>query len=97
MQQYFLGRPPTLPADHSKLDSCFIQDVNNILDGTIMTPFTQFTKIWRMRNNGSVVWPHGTHLVWIGGNLLSKTLSCDIKVRIYDILISLELSALSYI
>ncbi|KAL8118394.1 protein JOKA2-like isoform X2 [Apium graveolens] len=80
MQQYCLGRQTTFPADHSKLDSCFILDVSNILDGTIITPSTQFTKIWRMKNNGSVVWPHGTHFVWIGGNLFSKTISCDLKI-----------------
>ncbi|KAK1363163.1 Next to BRCA1 protein 1 [Heracleum sosnowskyi] len=79
MHQYCLGRPSALPADHSKLDSCFIQDVT-ILDGTIMTPSTRFTKVWRMRNNGSVVWPHGTRLVWIGGNMLGKALSCGIEI-----------------
>ncbi|XP_017218783.1 protein JOKA2 isoform X1 [Daucus carota subsp. sativus] len=82
MQEYCLGQSlPTLPEYHSrmKLDSCFIKDVN-ILDGTIMTPSSHFTKIWRMRNNGRVVWPHGVHLVWIGGNMLSKALSRDIKI-----------------
>ncbi|KAK1363161.1 Ubiquitin-associated (UBA)/TS-N domain-containing protein [Heracleum sosnowskyi] len=79
MQQNFLGRPSALPADLSKLDSCFIQDVN-IPDGTIVTPSTRFTKVWRMRNNGSVVWPHGTHLVCIGGNIFSKALSCGIEI-----------------
>ncbi|KAK1373868.1 PB1 domain, Zinc finger, ZZ-type, UBA-like, Next to BRCA1, central domain protein [Heracleum sosnowskyi] len=74
-----LGRSPTLPADHAKIDSCFILDVN-ILDGTIMKPLTHFTKIWRMRNNGSVAWPHGTNLLWIGGDQLSKTLFCDLKI-----------------
>ena len=77
--QHRLGRPPTLPADHAKLDSCFILDVN-ILDGTILTPLTHFTKIWRMRNNGAVAWPHGTKLLCIGGDKLSKTHSCDLKV-----------------
>lgn len=74
-----LGRAPTLPADHAKLDSCFILDVN-ILDGTIMTPLSNFKKIWRMRNNGAVAWPCGTSLLWIGGDKLSKTLSCDLKI-----------------
>ncbi|KAL3529523.1 hypothetical protein ACH5RR_008845 [Cinchona calisaya] len=63
----------------SKLDSRFIQDVN-ILDGTIMAPSTPFTKIWRMRNNGSVVWPQGTLLVWIGGDKLSDIFSVDIEI-----------------
>lgn len=50
-----------------KLDSRFILDVN-IIDGTMMAPSTAFTKIWRMRNNGTSVWPKGTELVWIGGD-----------------------------
>lgn len=70
---------PSLPSDHAKLDSCFILDVN-VLDGTIMTPLTNFTKIWRMRNNGSLAWPHGTNLLWIGGDQLSKTLFYDLKI-----------------
>ena len=66
-------------ASRHKLDSRFIQDVN-ILDGTIMAPSTSFTKIWKMRNNGSVVWPQGTQLVWIGGDKLSDIFSVDTEV-----------------
>ncbi|CAK9137546.1 unnamed protein product [Ilex paraguariensis] len=79
-------RPTTLPQDlrgcvmkpsGAKLDSCFIQDVN-VLDGTIMAPASSFTKIWRMRNNGTIVWPQGTQLVWIGGDRLSDALTVEI-------------------
>ncbi|XP_071902102.1 protein JOKA2-like isoform X1 [Coffea arabica] len=66
-------------ASRHKLDSRFIQDVN-ILDGTIMAPSTSFTKIWKMRNNGSVVWPQGTQLVWIGGDKLSDIFSVDTEI-----------------
>lgn len=62
-----------------KLDSRFILDVN-VLDGTMMAPSTPFTKIWRMRNNGTLVWPKGTQLVWIGGDKLSDLLSVDLEV-----------------
>ncbi|KAI3759429.1 hypothetical protein L6452_07238 [Arctium lappa] len=80
--------PPTLPhafrapgakLPRSKLDSRFILDVN-ILDGTIMAPFTAFTKIWRMRNNGTVIWPRGSQLQWIGGDRLSNSLSVEIEI-----------------
>lgn len=64
-----------------KLDSRFIQDVN-ILDGTIMAPLTRFTKIWRMRNNGNLVWPQGTQLVWIGGDRLSDKFSVELEVKL---------------
>lgn len=63
----------------SKLDSRFILDVN-VIDGTMMAPSTAFTKIWRMRNNGTSVWPKGTQLVWIGGDKLSDSLSVDLEV-----------------
>ncbi|KAK9090318.1 hypothetical protein Sjap_023495 [Stephania japonica] len=62
-----------------KLDSCFIHDVN-VFDGTLMAPKTTFTKIWRMRNNGGMVWPRGTQLVWIGGDQLTASLSVDVEI-----------------
>ncbi|WVZ13012.1 hypothetical protein V8G54_017542 [Vigna mungo] len=63
-----------------KLDSQFILDVN-VLDGTMMAPSTAFTKIWRMRNNGTVAWPKGTKLVWIGGDKFSDSHSVDLEVQ----------------
>ncbi|CAA2973455.1 NBR1 homolog [Olea europaea subsp. europaea] len=62
-----------------KFDSRFIQDVN-IIDDTVMAPLTPFTKIWRMRNNGTVVWPPRTQLVWIGGDKLNNALAIDVEV-----------------
>lgn len=62
-----------------KLDSRFILDVN-ILDGTIMAPSTPFTKIWRMRNNGTVPWPSRLQLLWIGGDRFSDAGTVDIEV-----------------
>ncbi|KAK4438549.1 protein JOKA2 [Sesamum alatum] len=63
----------------SKLDSCFIQDVN-VFDGAIVAPLTPFTKIWRMRNNGMVVWPQKTQLMWIGGDRLSSHSSVELEI-----------------
>lgn len=62
-----------------KLDSRFVLDVN-IADGTLMAPSTPFTKIWRMRNNGSLVWPRGSQLVWVGGDRFSGTLTAEMEV-----------------
>ncbi|KAK7265635.1 hypothetical protein RJT34_33257 [Clitoria ternatea] len=61
-----------------QLDTQFILDVN-VIEGTMMAPSTAFTKIWRMRNNGTLVWPHGTQLVWIGGNMFSYSHSVDLE------------------
>ncbi|KAF8399781.1 hypothetical protein HHK36_015651 [Tetracentron sinense] len=62
-----------------KLDSRFIQDVNDV-DGTIMAPSTPFTMTWRMCNNGTILWPHGTHLVWIGGDQITERVSVEIEI-----------------
>lgn len=77
-------RAPGSKLPRAKLDSRFILDVN-VLDGTTMAPFTNFTKIWRMRNNGTVIWPCGSQLQWIGGDRLSNSVSVDIEVCSYTI------------
>lgn len=67
----------------SRLDSCFILDVN-VLDGTTMAPSTPFTKIWRMRNTGNLAWPRGSQLVWIGGDRFTDGLSVEIEVSKFN-------------
>ncbi|KAL3618073.1 hypothetical protein CASFOL_038394 [Castilleja foliolosa] len=74
----------------AKLDSRFIQDVN-IFDGTVMAPLTPFTKIWRMRNNGTVAWPQKTQLVWIGGDKLSNELVVEVQIPAAGLMIEDEL------
>ncbi|CAN6276023.1 unnamed protein product [Urochloa humidicola] len=74
----FLGKIPAIKTDSRfikeipavKTDSRFIKDVT-VPDGTPMAPSTPFTKIWRMRNNGSTMWPYGTHLLWVAGDRLT--------------------------
>ncbi|KVH98182.1 Phox/Bem1p [Cynara cardunculus var. scolymus] len=70
---------PEVKPSLSKLDSCFVLDVN-VYDGTIMAPSTTFTKIWRMRNNGDVIWPQGSQLLWTGGDWLSNTVSVEVEI-----------------
>lgn len=87
--------PPALPhflrkAGRPKLDSRFILDVN-VMDGTMMAPFTPFTKIWRMRNNGTLVWPQGSQLVWIGGDRFSGTLTAEMEIPAEGVPIDSEL------
>ncbi|KAJ1279769.1 hypothetical protein BS78_04G180800 [Paspalum vaginatum] len=62
-----------------KLESRFILDVT-VLDGTLMTPSTSFTKIWRMHNNGSIVWPLGTQLIWVGGDQFALHTSVPLEI-----------------
>ncbi|XP_020571772.1 protein NBR1 homolog isoform X2 [Phalaenopsis equestris] len=63
----------------SKLGSCFIRDVT-VWDGTVMRPSSQFTKIWRMRNNGAIAWPSGTQLVWVRGHHLGSQNSAELEI-----------------
>lgn len=90
--------PPPLPQtlgsvvkpNWLKLDSQFIADVN-VMDGTMMAPSTPFTKIWRMRNNGTLVWPQGTQLVWIGGDRLSASPSAGLQIPVEGLAVENEL------
>lgn len=72
-----------------KLDSRFIMDVN-VLDGTMVAPSTPFSKIWRMRNSGSLEWPRGTQLVWIGGDKFSDAVSVEIEVLSFKLVLVLN-------
>ncbi|KAG1331413.1 protein NBR1 [Cocos nucifera] len=65
----------------TKLESRFIQDVT-VLDGTLMSPSTPFTKIWRMRNNGTTRWPYGTQLVWVGGDQFANRRSVQLEIPV---------------
>ncbi|MCO5596066.1 hypothetical protein L7F22_050124 [Adiantum nelumboides] len=56
--------------DLRKFDARFIEDVT-FSDGAELEPATQFTKIWRMQNNGTLPWPQGTQLAHIRGSTLS--------------------------
>ncbi|KAL5544121.1 hypothetical protein UlMin_007905 [Ulmus minor] len=67
------------PQASPKLDSRFILDVN-VMDGTLMAPSTPFTKIWKMRNCGQLVWPRGTQLVWIGGDKFGASDSVELEI-----------------
>ncbi|KAE9610096.1 putative PB1 domain, Zinc finger, ZZ-type, Next to BRCA1, central domain-containing protein [Lupinus albus] len=76
---YLSALAHTLKLLRPKVDSRFILDVN-VIDGTMMAPSTAFTKIWRIRNNGTLVWPIGTQLVWIGGDNFSDSHLVDLQV-----------------
>lgn len=78
-KRLFPFRGPLEVPRRSKMDSCFIHDMS-ISDGTLMAPSTQFTKIWRMKNTGTVVWPQGTQLVWIGGDQLTHLFSVELEI-----------------
>ncbi|KAL2634087.1 hypothetical protein R1flu_005566 [Riccia fluitans] len=66
------GRPEHLRIHAGgKLDARFVQDVT-IFDGTELSPLAKFTKIWRLRNSGTLSWPLDTKLVHVGGDELGN-------------------------
>lgn len=69
-----------------KLDCRFVQDVT-IFDGTQFAPGTPFTKIWRLRNNGTLKWPHQTQLVRVGGDDLGAgdVVNLEIQEEGYEV------------
>ncbi|CAI5461452.1 unnamed protein product [Closterium sp. Yama58-4] len=61
------------------LDARYVRDVN-VHDGTEMAPLTRFTKIWRLRNSGSVPWPCDLQVIHAGGDLLSETSTVPLEL-----------------
>ncbi|KAF0935884.1 hypothetical protein E2562_036522 [Oryza meyeriana var. granulata] len=70
-----------MKSKREKLESRFILDVT-VLDGTLMAPSTPFTKIWRMHNNGSIIWPLGTQLIWVGGDQFALQTSVPLEIPV---------------
>ncbi|XP_006647446.1 protein JOKA2 [Oryza brachyantha] len=70
-----------MKSKREKLESRFILDVT-VLDGTLMAPSTPFTKIWRMHNNGSITWPLGTQLIWVGGDQFALQTSVPLEIPV---------------
>uniref|UniRef100_A0A0C9S6F1 TSA: Wollemia nobilis Ref_Wollemi_Transcript_15057_2802 transcribed RNA sequence n=1 Tax=Wollemia nobilis TaxID=56998 RepID=A0A0C9S6F1_9CONI len=80
---YIYSAPcPPKPANKvfGKLDCRFVQDVT-IFDGTQLAPETPFTKIWRLRNNGTVPWPQHTQLVRVGGDDLGAGNAVSLEIQ----------------
>ncbi|XP_047329939.1 protein JOKA2 [Impatiens glandulifera] len=76
--------------EHLKLDGRFVMDIN-VLDGTVLAPSTQFTKIWRMTNNGRASWPRGTELVWIGGDKFSSITRAALQISVEGLAVGKEI------
>lgn len=67
-----MGRGPVCrPGPGLKLEARFVADVT-IPDNMELLPGTRFTKIWRMRNTGTLPWPQYTQIVHIGGDALGE-------------------------
>jgi uncharacterized protein YkwD len=54
-------------------------------DGSLVEPGQHFTKIWKIRNEGTCDW-HGYSLIYAGGDAMSASMSTpiqDVKVKAY--------------
>ncbi|KAF8746814.1 Ig-like domain from next BRCA1, partial [Rhizoctonia solani] len=54
----------------SPFEAAFIED-RTIVDGQIVSGGAEFSKIWRMRNTGTVAWPKDTTISFVGGHNMS--------------------------
>jgi next-to-BRCA1 protein 1 len=52
----------------SKFEAAYVRDT--VIDGTVMAPNTVFMQTWTMRNTGSVAWPKGSSVRFVGGDAL---------------------------
>lgn len=67
--------PTATPALPTATPACvynmaFVADVT-IPDDTVIPPGVNFTKVWRIRNNGSCAWPAGSSWVFTGGEQMN--------------------------
>jgi hypothetical protein len=62
--------PPTVPCNRAT----FLTDVT-IPDGTVLPPNTNFTKIWRVRNDGSCRWDSSYALIFTSGTAMTNNLT----------------------
>jgi hypothetical protein len=80
---------PTVAIDASCEPSArFVEDVT-VPDDSLFNGGVNFTKTWRMRNDGECVWEPGTKWAFIGGDLLNAQSPVDVELaqpgRIVDI------------
>jgi next-to-BRCA1 protein 1 len=61
----------------------FVTDVT-IPDGMAMAPGQKFVKIWKLRNEGKIVWPEGTCLEHVGGDKVSSVSSVPVPATSPD-------------
>lgn len=80
---------PTVGVDPSCVPSArFVEDVT-VPDDSLYNGGVNFTKTWRLRNDGECAWPPGTMWVWISGDLLGAQSPVEVELaqpgRIVDV------------
>lgn len=57
---------PTAEAQSAELVAHFVRD--SVQDGTVLAPNTVFEQTWTLRNGGSITWPAGCSVKFVGGD-----------------------------
>lgn len=78
----FTPVPPTatpvpLPCDRAS----FVADVT-IPDGTVISPGSTFTKIWRLKNVGTCTWTTGYSLIFVGGEQMKASAQIPLTAEV---------------
>ena len=67
--------PPTITPIPVRCNQArFVKDVT-VRNGTVFTPGTEFTKVWRLQNTGSCRWDASYYFVFVGGTRLGAPAS----------------------
>jgi len=75
--------PPTITPIPVRCNQAhFIKDVT-VPDGTVFTPGTEFTKVWRLQNTGSCTWDSSYALVFVAGTQLGAPASVRLPKVVY--------------
>jgi len=64
-------------SDRPDLLARLVEDVT-WKDGSIILASTPFKKTWKLQNHGSLTWPEGTKLIWVGGDPLGNKVEVPI-------------------
>lgn len=80
---------PTVVIDPTcELSARFVEDVT-VPDDSLFNGGVNFTKVWRLRNDGECIWPPGTVWAFMGGGLLGAQSPVEVELaapeRIVDI------------
>merc|ERR1712137_519140 len=65
--------------NNNRFTARFIRD-DTIEDGSVVEGNSTFIKIWVMKNEGTVAWPEGTQLTFIGGDKMGAPDSVPVDV-----------------
>jgi hypothetical protein len=75
--------PPTVTPIPVRCNQArFVRDVT-VPDGTVFTPGTQFTKVWRVQNTGTCTWDSSYAFVFVSGNRLGASPAVPLPKFVY--------------